>query len=195
MNHFGLSTLVTYVLLFIFLEDTRYTIYTRSITSSLMSFKKLKFCCIIQVLIQPFFAFVEEWSREKWPESKFIEKEYSIGSYSINLFRLTWRTIYVILVTLVAMIFPFFNSFMGLIGAATYWPLTIYFPIEMYISQAKIQRGSFTWIWLKILSFTCLIVALLAAAGSIRGLYVSVSSFELFRSVSQTLENFIIVSN
>nr|GEZ89149.1 amino acid permease 6-like [Tanacetum cinerariifolium] len=136
-----------------------------------------------QVLIQPFFAFVEDWSREKWPESKFIEKEYSIGICSINLFRLTWRTVYVILVTLVAMIFPFFNSFMGLIGAATYWPLMIYFPIEMYISQAKI-RGSFTWMWLKILSFTCLIVALLAAAGSIRGLYVSVSSFELFRSVS-----------
>lgn len=89
-----------------------------------------------------------------------------------------------ILATLVAMIFPFFNSFMGLIGAATYWPLTIYFPIEMYIIRAKIRRGSFTWIWLKILSLVCLIVALLAAAGSIRGLFVSVTSFELFRSES-----------
>ncbi|CAH1426109.1 unnamed protein product [Lactuca virosa] len=137
-----------------------------------------------QVLIQPFFAFVEDWSHKKWPESRFIEKEYYIGSYSLNLFRLTWRTLYVILVTIVAMIFPFFNSFLGLIGAATYWPLTVYFPIEMYISQAKIQRGSFTWIWLKILSLTCLIVALLAAAGSIRGLAVSVSDFELFHSMS-----------
>lgn len=127
---------------------------------------------------------MENWTHEKWPENRFIEKEYVIGRYSINLFRFTWRTMYVILATIVAMIFPFFNNFMGLIGAATYWPLTIYFPIEMYILRAKIQRGSFTWIWLKILSLTCLIVALLAAAGSIRGLFVSVSSFELFRSVS-----------
>ncbi|XP_071717083.1 amino acid permease 6-like [Rutidosis leptorrhynchoides] len=137
-----------------------------------------------QVLIQPFFAFVENWSRKKWPENKFIEKEYCIGIYSINLFRLTWRTMYVILATLVAMIFPFFNSFMGLIGAATYWPLTIYFPIEMYISRAKIERASFRWFGLKILSLVCLLVALLAAAGSIQGLFVSVSSFELFRSES-----------
>ncbi|KVH93343.1 Amino acid transporter, transmembrane [Cynara cardunculus var. scolymus] len=138
-----------------------------------------------QVIIQPFFAFVESWSHSKWPESRFITKEYNfIGIYRINLFRLSWRTVYVILATLVAMIFPFFNSFLGLIGAGTYWPMTVYFPIEMHISKAKIERNSFTWIWLKILSFTCLIVAVLAAAGSIRGLVVSVSTFKLFHSVS-----------
>ncbi|KAI7727956.1 hypothetical protein M8C21_002801, partial [Ambrosia artemisiifolia] len=32
-----------------------------------------------QVIIQPFFAFVEKWSQEKWPGCKFIEKEYIIG--------------------------------------------------------------------------------------------------------------------
>ncbi|MFS7995830.1 putative amino acid transporter, transmembrane domain-containing protein [Helianthus anomalus] len=137
-----------------------------------------------QVIIQPFFAFVENWSREKWPGCKFIEEEYIIGKYNINMFRLTWRTCYVILVAIVAMMFPFFNSFMGLIGSATYWPLTIYFPIQMYISRAKIRTGSFTWIWLKLLTLICLIVALLAAAGSVRGLVVSFSSFEIFRSVS-----------
>ncbi|XP_076886597.1 amino acid permease 6-like [Bidens hawaiensis] len=137
-----------------------------------------------QVIIQPFYAFVENWSREKWPGCKFIEREYMFGKCSINLFRLIWRTSYVILAALVAMMFPFFNSFMGLIGSVTYWPLTIYFPIEMYISRAKIPRGSFTWIWLKLLTFICLLVALLAAAGSIRGLAVSFSSFKIFRSVS-----------
>ncbi|KAK1414567.1 hypothetical protein QVD17_30313 [Tagetes erecta] len=137
-----------------------------------------------QVIIQPFFMFVENWSREKRPGSKFIETEYFIGRYSINLFRLTWRTVYVILVTIVAMMFPFFNSFIGLIGSMTYWPLTIYFPIEMYISRAKIRTGSFRWILLKVLTLVCLIVALLGAAGSIRGLVVVVSRFELFRSVS-----------
>ena len=127
---------------------------------------------------------MENWSREKWPGCKFIEEEYIIGKYNINMFRLTWRTCYVIIVAIVAMMFPFFNSFMGLIGAATYWPLAIYFPVEMYISRAKIQTGSFKWIWLKLLTLICLIVALMAAAASIRGLAVSVSSFELFHSMS-----------
>lgn len=127
---------------------------------------------------------MENCCRKKWPGCKFIEKEYVIGKYNINLLRLTWRTSYVILASTVAMMFPFFNNFIGLIGSATYWPLTIYFPIEMYISRAKIRTGSFTWIWLRLLALICLIAALLALAGCIRGLYVSVSSFELFRSVS-----------
>nr|XP_043621523.1 amino acid permease 6-like [Erigeron canadensis] len=137
-----------------------------------------------QVYIQPFFAFVEDWSKEKWPQNKLITREYSIGKLKLNIFRLTWRSTYVVLATLVSMIFPFFNSFLGLIGATTFWPLTVYFPIEMYISQAKIQKNSFTWIWMKVLSMACLIVSLVAAAGSIRGLAVSVESFKLFHSVS-----------
>lgn len=137
-----------------------------------------------QVVVQPFFAFVENWSRKKWPESEFVNKEYSIGDFRINLLRLIWRSTYVILATLVAMIFPFFNTFLALIGSTTFWPLTVYFPIEMYLSQAKIRRNSVTWIWLKALSLVCLLVSLLAAAGSIRGLIVSVQTFELFRSVS-----------
>ncbi|KAM0007223.1 putative amino acid transporter, transmembrane domain-containing protein [Helianthus debilis subsp. tardiflorus] len=137
-----------------------------------------------QVYIQPFFAFVECWSNEKWPENKFIRKEYLVGKLRVSIFRLTWRSAYVGLVTLVAMIFPFFNSFLGLIGATTFWPLTVYFPIEMYISTAKIKKNCWTWVWMKVLSFTCLIVSLVAAAGSIRGLVVSVESFKLFHSVS-----------
>nr|KAJ0197537.1 hypothetical protein LSAT_V11C700375230 [Lactuca sativa] len=137
-----------------------------------------------QVYVQPFFAFVESWSKEKWPRNKFIVREYSVGKFKINIFRLTWRSAYVVLATLVAMIFPFFNSFLGLIGATTFWPLTVYFPIEMYISQAKIPKNSFTWIWMKVLSLACLIVSLVAAAGSIRGLIVSVETFKLFHSVS-----------
>ncbi|KAK9056619.1 hypothetical protein SSX86_023981 [Deinandra increscens subsp. villosa] len=138
-----------------------------------------------QVFIQPFFAFVECWSNEKWPENKFIRKEYLvIGKLRVNMFRLTWRSAYVVFATLVAMIFPFFNSFLGLIGATTFWPLTVYFPIEMYISKAKIKKNSFTWIWMKVLSFTCLMVSLIAAAGSIRGLFMSLESFKLFQSIS-----------
>ncbi|KAK4390358.1 Amino acid permease 6 [Sesamum angolense] len=140
-----------------------------------------------QVFTQPIFGFVESRSSQKWPDNKFITAEHAVriplcGVLSVNLFRMVWRTIYVIVTTLIAMIFPFFNDFLGLIGAASFYPLTVYFPIEMHIAQAKIPRFSFTWMWLKIISWTCLIVSLIAAAGSIQGLAHDVRRYQPFKT-------------
>ncbi|KAH0733441.1 hypothetical protein KY289_004629 [Solanum tuberosum] len=142
-----------------------------------------------QVFCQPLFGFVEGWSKQKWPQSKFITKEYMInlsplGLFNFNFYRLVWRTLYVVFTTILAMLFPFFNDFVGLLGAASFWPLTVYFPIQMYIAQAKIPKNSFTWIWLNILSFVCLIISLLAAAGSVQGLIKSLREFKPFQSRS-----------
>ncbi|XP_050210960.1 amino acid permease 6-like [Mercurialis annua] len=138
-----------------------------------------------QVFSQPFFKLVEDWSNNKWPESKFLTKSYKIcGIYQLNFFRLIWRTSYVILTSLIAMIFPLFNSVLGLLGALSFWPLTLYFPIEMHISQAKIRAYSFTWIWLKILSFVCFVVSLIAVAASIRGIVKDLRHFKPLNSVS-----------
>lgn len=137
-----------------------------------------------QVLAQPFFGFVETWSKRKWPQNKLVTKEFSLWGFDVNVLRFAWRTSYVIVTTIIAMIFPFFNDFVGLLGAGTFWPLSVYFPIEMYIAQAKIRRYSFTWIWMQILSLACLIVSLVAAVGSTRGLITSVQSFKPFQSVS-----------
>ncbi|KAI3827933.1 hypothetical protein L1987_02022 [Smallanthus sonchifolius] len=137
-----------------------------------------------QVLAQPLFGFVENWSKEKWPQNKLVTKEFSLWGLDISMLRFVWRTGYVIVVTIIAMLFPFFNEFVGLLGAGTFWPLSVYFPIEMYISQAKIRKYSFTWIWMQILSLACLIVSLVAAVGSTRGLITSVQSFKPFQSVS-----------
>ncbi|KAI3704164.1 hypothetical protein L1987_74379 [Smallanthus sonchifolius] len=137
-----------------------------------------------QVLAQPLFGFVENWRKEKWPQNKLVTKEFSLWGLDINMLRFVWRTGYVIVVTIIAMLFPFFNDFVGLLGAGTFWPLSVYFPIEMYISQAKIRKYSFTWIWMQILSLACLIASLVAAVGSTRGLITSVQSFKPFQSVS-----------
>lgn len=133
---------------------------------------------------QPIFGFVEKYSSERWPDSKFINAEHMplMGPYGINMFRLVWRTAYVMVTAVVAMIFPFFNDFLGLIGAASFYPLTVYFPIEMHIAQAKIPKYSFTWMWLKILSWTCLVVSLVAAAGSIQGLATDVKTYKPFKT-------------
>ncbi|CAA0809090.1 Amino acid permease 6 [Striga hermonthica] len=138
-----------------------------------------------QVFAQPIFGFVESWCTRKWPDNKFITAEHSLlnTSYTINMFRLVWRTVYVVITSLFAMIFPFFNDFLGLIGAASFYPLTVYFPIEMHIAQAKIPKYSFTWIWLKVLSWACLIVSIVAAAGSIQGLAHDVKKYKPFKTM------------
>lgn len=98
----------------------------------------------MQVFSQPFFAFVEFYALKTFPSSSFIRKSYRIpmgrgAVYNLNLFRLVWRSIYVVFTTLVAMLLPFFNDIVGLLGSLGFWPLTVYFPVEMYIKQFKVR--------------------------------------------------------
>ncbi|KAH9695039.1 Amino acid permease 6 [Citrus sinensis] len=142
-----------------------------------------------QVFCQPIFTTVENWCCHKWPESGFVTKRHPItfpscGVCYVNMFRVIWRTVYVILTAVIAMLFPFFNSVIGLLGAIAFWPLTVYFPVEMYISRAKIRKFSVTWMWLQVLSWTCFIVTLLAAAGSIQGLVKDLQTYKPFSSAS-----------
>ncbi|XP_051180698.1 amino acid permease 3 [Lolium perenne] len=120
-----------------------------------------------QVFCQPLFAFVEKWAAARWPDSAFIAKELRVGPFSLSLFRLTWRTAFVCLTTVVSMLLPFFGDVVGLLGALAFWPLTVYFPVEMYIVQRRVTRGSTRWVCLQMLSAACLVVSVAAAAGSI----------------------------
>lgn len=143
-----------------------------------------------QVFGQPFFSFVETMSSKKWPQSDFVTKERAInipfwGVYYFNFFRLVWRTAYVIFTAVMAMIFPFFNNFLGLLGACSFWPLTVYFPIEMHIARTKLRKYSWTWIWLKVLCWTCLVVSLVAAAGSVEGLLQSLKKYKPFQTQNE----------
>ncbi|OIV97823.1 hypothetical protein TanjilG_12580 [Lupinus angustifolius] len=140
-----------------------------------------------QVFCQPIFGFVESWSKEKWSETKFVNVDHAVklplcGTYNVNFFRIVWRTTYVIITAVIAMLFPFFNDFLGLIGSLSFWPLTVYFPIEMYIKQSKMKKLSFTWTWLKILSWVCLIVSIISAAGSIQGLAQDLKKYQPFKA-------------
>ncbi|KAL8128978.1 hypothetical protein V2J09_018133 [Rumex salicifolius] len=138
-----------------------------------------------QVFVQPLFGFVESTCQQAWPQSEFINRNHLInipcvGVYPLNLFRLTWRTIYVIITAVTAMLLPFFNSFLGLIGAVAFWPLTVYLPIEMHIVQKNVKRGSLKWVFLKLLTVVCFFVCLVAAVGSVEGLVTSVQGYKLF---------------
>ncbi|KAL7237376.1 hypothetical protein ACSBR2_003630 [Camellia fascicularis] len=140
-----------------------------------------------QVYCQPLFAFVEKWSAQKWPKSDFITAEYDIpipfcGIYQINFFRLIWRTMFVVLTTIIALLMPFFNDVVGLLGAFGFWPLTVYFPIEMYISHKHIQRWSSRWIAFQILSMACLVISIAAAVGSVAGVVLDLKTYKPFKT-------------
>ena len=96
----------------------------------------------------------------------------------MNLFRLTWRTAFVVATTVVSMLLPFFNDVVGLLGALGFWPLTVYFPVEMYIVQKKVPRWSTRWVCLQLLSLGCLIITVASAAGSVAGI---ISDLKVYR--------------
>lgn len=140
-----------------------------------------------QVYCQPLFAFIEKWTAQRFPDSQFITKEIKIPipgfkPYNLNLFRLVWRTIFVIVTTVISMLMPFFNDIVGILGAFGFWPLTVYFPVEMYIAQKKIPKWSTSWLCLQILSFACLIISLAAAAGSVAGVVIDLKTYKPFKT-------------
>ncbi|GJM88633.1 hypothetical protein PR202_ga04717 [Eleusine coracana subsp. coracana] len=64
------------------------------------------------------------------------------------------------------MLLPFFNDVVGRCSARSgFWPLTVYFPVEMYIVQKKVPKWSMLWVCLQLLSLGCLVITVAAAAG------------------------------
>ncbi|RWW15886.1 hypothetical protein GW17_00020251 [Ensete ventricosum] len=129
---------------------------------------------LIQVYAQPIFARFEDYLAFHWPDNKFIHRTYSVrlpvkevGSWSFTLSKLVLRTIFIMFTTLVAMLLPFFNAVLGLIGALGFWPLAVYFPLGMHMAQERIKRGAPKWFLLQGLSFFCLLISIAASIGSV----------------------------
>eukprot|EP00889_Picochlorum_renovo_P000360 jgi/Picre1/27390/NNA_000357.t1 len=93
-------------------------------------------------------------------------------------YRLVIRSIYVGLITLFGCIMPFFSAFAGLVGAATYFPLAIYFPFTCYRKVFPVT-GMFSKLLWSIYAFTFL-VALAATIGSVRTIIVGWSTYQIF---------------
>jgi hypothetical protein len=89
---------------------------------------------------------------------------------------------FVIVCTTVAMVLPFFNDIVGLIGAFGFWPLTVFFPTEMYIVQKKIPKWSTKWICMQLLSIACFIITMVAAAGSVAGVIGDLQTYKPFHA-------------
>ncbi|PKA64748.1 Amino acid permease 3 [Apostasia shenzhenica] len=139
-----------------------------------------------QVYCQPLFAFVENWAKRRWPESRLIRKDMSVPvgrkkTCKMNLFRMVWRTAFVVLTTVLSMLLPFFDNVVGLLGALGFWPLTVYFPVEMYVARREVPRWSTRWVCLQLLSAACLIISLAAAVGSVAGIVDALKVYKPFK--------------
>lgn len=125
-----------------------------------------------QVFSQPLYSFVEFKAARMFPTSKFVTKDIKVPipctqPYNLNLFRFFWRTTFVVVSTFISMMLPFFSDIVGLLGAIGFWPLTVFFPIEMYIVQKNVPKFSFKWVVLQLLSAVCFVATVVAAAGSV----------------------------
>ncbi|KAJ3703906.1 hypothetical protein LUZ61_007611 [Rhynchospora tenuis] len=136
-----------------------------------------------QVYAQPIFARMESYVECQFPEVKFLHKTYYIFSMNFSILSLVLRTILIMFTTLVAMLVPFFNAVLGLIGAVGFWPLSVYFPVSMHISQKNIRRGQPKWFWLQGLSFFCLLISLAASIGSVQDIVHNLKSAAPFKTV------------
>lgn len=82
----------------------------------------------------------------------------------------------------IAMLLPFFNDILGLLGALGFWPLTVFLPIQMHFVQAKVKRFSPRWIILTFISCICFFVSLGGAIGSIAQVVIDVEDYTPFKT-------------
>ncbi|KAL6999043.1 putative amino acid permease 7 [Sarracenia purpurea var. burkii] len=117
-----------------------------------------------QICSQPLFADLEKRIAKKFPNSGFINNYYVLKlpwlqvpllpAVRLNLLRLCFRTTYVAFSTGVAIAFPYFNQVMGFSGSLTFWPLIVYFPVEMYMAQMNGQESGLVFVFTPL--FACL---------------------------------------
>jgi len=140
-----------------------------------------------QVFMQPFMAFVEQCVCHFIPSAKW-EKGYTIpgyGYFPLSPLKLVSRTIIVATTTLIAIILPFFNDLVGFIGAIGFWPLTVYFPVELHIASKGIPRWSTKWLWLQSLSVFCFLISMASAIGSIEYVVQDLKDYTIFHTYSE----------
>lgn len=127
------------------------------------------------------------WCSKRWPNSPFLNLEYNVRlpgkrTFKLNVFRLIWRTLYVIITTIISMVIPFFNSVLGILGAIGFWPLTVYYPVEMYIRQTNVKRWGKKFYLLHLLSFITFLVSVAGLIGGVAGIIQQLKHVTLFKA-------------
>ncbi|XP_066332416.1 probable amino acid permease 7 isoform X1 [Miscanthus floridulus] len=126
-----------------------------------------------QVYTQPVFAFLD---RKFGGRATVVVEAPLLGTRRVDVFRLCIRTAYVAATTALAVWFPYFNQVIGLLGAFTFWPLGVYFPVEMYLTRNKVAPWTNQWLVIHAFSLGCLLISAFASVGSAVGVFGSETS-------------------
>lgn len=130
---------------------------------------------------------VESCVAKPYPNLINSSKTLKLGNkfkIKINFFVIIWRTFFVVTTTVLAIVMPFFNDIVGFLGSIGFWPMTIYFPIEMYIKSRRIPVFSAKWIWMQSLSVVCFIISVSSVCASVEGIVKSLKGYTPFESFS-----------
>nr|GLL38282.1 probable amino acid permease 7 [Ipomoea trifida] len=99
----------------------------------------VQLCGGYQVFSQSLYAITEKWLLKKLPQNHFFVRDYNLKAFRFSFLRVIFRTTYVAIITGIAILFPYLNQVVGVAGAITFWPIVVYFPVEMYLKQKKIE--------------------------------------------------------
>lgn len=94
------------------------------------------------------------------------------------LMRLWFRSMFVVLITFLACLMPWFGTIIGLSGALSFWPATVAFPVEMWLRVRQPSPGKRCW--LRWLSLATLVITVGAVVGSVEQVADGWSTFDLF---------------
>lgn len=148
---------------------------SRVILWNACSFNSVIYLVSMQVYSQPLFANAENWFRFKFPDSEFVNNTYTLKlpllpAFDLSFLSLSFRTAYVASTTVIAMIFPYFNQILGVLGSISFWPLTIYFPVEIYLSRSETDAWTAKWVMLQTFNIFGFVFGLFTLIGCIRGI-------------------------
>lgn len=87
----------------------------------------------VQTYAQPIFEWLEDLLLQRFPKA--------VGRVPPFVFRLLVRTPLMVMVAIVATVVPAFGAITGLVGAATYWPTAVFYPLKAYRNTHTISRG------------------------------------------------------
>eukprot|EP00775_Hariotina_reticulata_P008259 gene8259-8447_t len=124
-----------------------------------------------QVYTQPVFSLIE--SR--------IKRAKGVDAVPI-VWQVLVRVVYVVLVTFVGILIPFFGALMGLIGAVAITPTTFLLPPLLWVLYKQPPKWSFDWTANWFLVWVTSVLGVLGAIGALYSIITAWTTFSVFAS-------------
>ncbi|KAJ1417530.1 Amino acid transporter, transmembrane domain [Sesbania bispinosa] len=139
-------------------------------------FAAIQICGCFQIYCRPTYAYLEERIG--------CNKSTSHSPLRNHLARLSFTSIYMILVTLIAAAMPFFGDFVSICGAIGFTPLDFVFPALAYLKAGSIDKNSKLGLFMRPLNILIVtwfsMVAILGCIGAVRFIVEDIKNYKFF---------------